>query len=156
MGVLFDYFRAPSREAATVRPDIGRADLTPARGQPTFDAVGVKGIGPGIELAQLIGLIQEVPWTLDLVDLIPVYPSPEGAPTIADERSPYLDGPGIDELPVSVRDVLAGVDDARLPDLAGRWLESDSEYALTLIQDLVSLARRAKESDELLYCWMCA
>ncbi|MDF2710356.1 MAG: hypothetical protein K0R62_6008 [Nonomuraea muscovyensis] len=65
---------------------------------------------------------------------------------------------------MNVRDVLAGVDDARLPALAEQWAAieefsrftyDDEGYTLSLVKDLVGLARRAKENDQLLYCWMC-
>ncbi|MEU5867381.1 hypothetical protein ABZ815_39850 [Nonomuraea sp. NPDC047529] len=59
---------------------------------------------------------------------------------------------------MSARDTLAEVDDARLPEVAQKWLNEhpfglDDEHALDLVRELVALARRAKESDRLLYCW---
>ncbi|WP_344859121.1 hypothetical protein [Planomonospora alba] len=72
---------------------------------------------------------------------------------------------GIEELSVNVRDLLAGADDARLPTLVERWAKTeefsrfgsvDMEYLRSVAEDLVGLARRAKERDQLLYCWMCA
>ncbi|MFI6604034.1 hypothetical protein ACIBHX_48055 [Nonomuraea sp. NPDC050536] len=94
-----------------------------------------------------------------------MYPPPEGAPKNEDEwlalpeDSPYREGPEIEELSVSVRDALAEVDDVRLPEVAQRWMDEslsslyDADYALDLVKEFVALARRAKESDQMLYCW---
>ncbi|MFI7133932.1 hypothetical protein ACIBQ1_50220 [Nonomuraea sp. NPDC050153] len=169
MGVLYDYYRAANREAATVRPDLGRAGVSVLPGQPSFDGVDAKFIDPGVILGQLIGFIRGVPWSVDLVEMEEIYPPPEGAPTteeewnVLPEDSPYLDGPGIEELSASVRDTLADVDDERLPELARQWAEieefgtwnTDNGYLLSLIEAFVGLARRAKEEDQLLYCWIC-
>ncbi|MEU7000381.1 hypothetical protein [Nonomuraea sp. NPDC046570] len=129
-----------------------------------------KWIDPGLVLGQLVALVSDVTFSIDLVDTVTLYPPPEGAPKSDEEwdalpeDSPYLDGPGIDELPVNVRDVLAGADDSRLPAIAERWAEIehfshftsvDIDYMLSLVTDFVGLARRAKESHQMLYCWMC-
>ncbi|WP_405142623.1 hypothetical protein OG589_35240 [Sphaerisporangium sp. NBC_01403] len=59
---------------------------------------------------------------------------------------------------------VADVDDARIPEIAGQWAEIeefttygfvDREYLLTVAKELVGLARRAKDNDQLLYCWPC-
>ncbi|MEZ7130465.1 hypothetical protein ACBR40_34475 [Nonomuraea sp. AD125B] len=169
MGILYDYYRAADREAAIARPDLGRAGVRVLPGQPEFDGVDAKGIDPGVILARLIGFIRGVPWSVDLVEMAEIYPPSEGAPTTDEEwdalpeDSPYLDGPGIEELSVSVRDTLADVDDERLPALARQWAEIeefstwsiDDGHLLSLIEAFVGLARRAKKDDQLLYCWMC-
>ncbi|RVX46889.1 hypothetical protein EDD27_9802 [Nonomuraea polychroma] len=79
-------------------------------------------------------------------------------PFIVAEDSPYLDGPQIDELSASARDALAEVDDSRLFEVARRWtMEPLCPFrdgdVLDVVEELVALARRAKESDEMLYCW---
>ena len=170
MGVLYDYYRAADREAAIVRPDLGRAaGVRVLPGEPVFDGVDAKGIDPTVILARLIGFIRGVSWSSDLVDVVTLYPPREGAPTTDEEwdalpeDSPYLDGPGIEELSISVRDTLADVDDERLPELARQWTgieefrigHVDSDYLLSLIEALVGLARRAEKEDQLLYCWVC-
>ncbi|MGW4421953.1 hypothetical protein [Streptosporangium sp. NPDC004631] len=80
------------------------------------------------------------------------------------EDSPYREGPGIQELSVNGRDLLADADDARLPALMECWAEieelssftsADMEYLLSVAEDLVGLSCRAKEQGQLLYCWMC-
>ncbi|MGW0483614.1 hypothetical protein [Nonomuraea sp. NPDC003214] len=92
-------------------------------------------------------------------------PPPEGEPQTEEEwlalpeNSHYLDGPQIDGLSASARDALAEVDDSSLHEVARRWTMDppcpfrDSDDVVDLVQKLVALARRAKESDELLYCW---
>ncbi|MGI5284449.1 hypothetical protein ACQEVF_14045 [Nonomuraea polychroma] len=60
---------------------------------------------------------------------------------------------------MTARDALAQVDDSRLLEVAQRWTMEplcpfrEVDDLLDLVQELVALARRAKESDELLYCW---
>ncbi|WP_143078944.1 hypothetical protein [Nonomuraea pusilla] len=169
MGALYDYYRAGGRAAALVEPDVGRAGGGHGPGLPPFDAVEAKGIDPIVVLGQFVALVQGVPWTVDLVPMAMLHPPPEGAPRTAEEwdalpeDSPYLDGGAIVELGASVRDVLAGVDDGRLPDLAARWAlieefaawHLDPGDLLPVARALVALARRARQADQLLYCWMC-
>ncbi|MBE1586330.1 hypothetical protein ACFPOI_38730 [Nonomuraea angiospora] len=131
MGVLYDHYQAADREAATVRPDLGRTETPVLPGRPVFDGVHAKGIAPQVDLAELVGLIRGVPPTGDLVEVEEIYPPGEGAPQTDEEwealppDSPYLDGPGIFELPASVRDTLAEVDDERLPEPARQWAGAD-------------------------------
>ncbi|MFG6196113.1 hypothetical protein [Nonomuraea sp. JJY05] len=55
-----------------------------------------------------------------------------------------------------MRDTLADVDDERLPELARQWAgAAEAGNLLSLVEAFVGLARRAREADELLYCWMC-
>ncbi|WP_344831065.1 hypothetical protein [Nonomuraea dietziae] len=145
-------------------PDRGRAES----GSTAFDAVDAKGIDPVVILGQLVALIRDVPYDLDLVRTITLYPPPEGGPKSLDEwealpeDSPYKEGPGIEELPADVRDSLAGVPDARLADLAERWgrIEEffgrpDEGYLTTLMGELRELAQRAQAEDQMIYCWTC-
>ncbi|MFG1941346.1 hypothetical protein [Nonomuraea sp. NPDC048826] len=168
MSAMHDYYRAPDRATATWRPDRLRAPAEPLPGAPVFDVVDTKWIDPQVAIGELVALIGKVPYSDELVKTVVLYPPPDGAPTTDVEvealprDSPYLVGPQIEELPVRVRDVLAGFDDARLPDVARRWLTedpSDNPYereTRELVEGLVALARRAKESGQLLYCWSIA
>ncbi|MFI6601650.1 hypothetical protein ACIBHX_35835 [Nonomuraea sp. NPDC050536] len=166
MGVLFDYYRAADREAAMVLPELGRAGNRRMPEGQGFDAVDAKGIEPAVILGQLIGLIQGVPWSVGLVEMVEIYPPSEGAPRTEEEwealppDSPFLDGPGIEELSAAVRDTLADVDHGRMAELAEQWAgieefdgRADAELLRGVIEELVGLARRAKESGQLLYCW---
>ncbi|GLX00547.1 hypothetical protein [Microtetraspora sp. NBRC 16547] len=168
MGVFYEYYRAADREAAVVQPGCPRVVADPSREFPAFDVVETKWIEPKVILGQLVAFIGDADFSLDLVGMVTLYPPPEGAPKSEEEwaalpeDSPYVEGPGIEELTVNVRDVLAGADDARLPLVAERWSKieelshfgpDDGAYMLSLVGDLVELARRAKASDEMLYCW---
>ena len=169
MGAFYEYYRAADRAAAAAQPEHSRVIADATRGVPEFDVVETKWIDPEVILGQLIAFASEVDFSVGLVETVDLYPPPEGAPRSAEEwdalpeDSPYMEGPGIVELPVHVRDVLAGVDDARLPALAEQWAaieefsnftDDDDGYTLSLIKDLVGLARRARKNDQLLYCWM--
>lgn len=171
MSVFCEYYRAADRAAAMVQPDRSRVIDDPEYGVAGFDAVETKGIDPQVILGQLVAFIGDVDFSFDLVDAVPLYPSyPDPAPQTDEEwdalpeDSPYLGGAAIYELPVNARDILAGADDSSLPAVAERWTkieefsfhssDDDREYMLSLVKDLVGLARRAKECDQLLYCWM--
>ncbi|MFD1935608.1 MULTISPECIES: hypothetical protein [Nonomuraea] len=158
---MYDYYRAADRQAAMVDPDSGRA----APGT-VFDAVDAKGIDPRVILGHLIALIRDVPYDLDLIETISLYPPPEGGPQSLEEwealpeDSPYKEGPCIEELPTDVRDTLAGVPDGRLADLVERWEQEffappDGGYLTTLIAELRDLAQRAQAEDQTIYCWIC-
>lgn len=147
MGVMYDYFRAPSEDEAlrarTVRDG-------PVR---EFDGVETKWIDPHVALGKLVGFVRGVPWSLDIVSTTCLWP-----PRWTDAEE------GVEELDEQVRDVLASVDDGSVPELAARWAgieefryfsDSDSDWARSLVQDLVGLARRAKGADERLYCFSC-
>ncbi|MFI7146977.1 hypothetical protein ACIBO2_18830 [Nonomuraea sp. NPDC050022] len=168
MGVFYEYYRAADRAAATVQPEHSREIADASRGVPEFDVVVTKWIDPEVVLGQLVAFAGQVDYSLGLVETVGLYPPPEGAPRSDEEwdalteDSPYLEGPGIMELPAEARDMLAGVDDARLPMLAEQWAaieefsrftDDDDGYMLSLTKDLVGLARRARENDQLLYCW---
>ncbi|GIH22278.1 hypothetical protein Aph01nite_05880 [Acrocarpospora phusangensis] len=168
MGVLYDYYRAAGRDAAIADPENPRAVDEPER--PVFDAVDAKSIDPHVAFGQLVALAAGVPYSIDLIDSVMLYPPPEGAPQSDEEweslpeDSPYLDGSWIAELPVMARDALADLDDSRVPEVAGRWSEAeefkswspeDRRHLFALTEQFVGLARRAKADDQLLYCWSC-
>ncbi|MER5646144.1 hypothetical protein [Streptosporangium sp. NPDC002524] len=170
MSVFCEYYRAADRVAATVQPDRSRVIDDPEYGVAGFDAVETKWVDPQVILGQLVAFIGGVDFSLGLVDAVPLYPSyPDPAPQTDEEwdalpeDSPYLGGAAIYELPVNARDILADADDSSLPAAAERWTKieefssyssDDREYMVSLVKDLVGLARRAKEHDQLLYCWM--
>ncbi|MER6174909.1 hypothetical protein [Streptosporangium sp. NPDC001681] len=170
MGLFFEYYRAADREAALIRPEASRTIEEP-HGVAGFDAVETKWIDPWGTLNKLVALIGDVDLSTELVGMVALYPPLEGAPQSDEEwdalpeDSPYLDGPGIEELSVNVRDLLAEANDALLPALVERWAQIeefshfssvDMEYLQSVAQELVGLSRRAKKHDQLLYCWMCA
>ncbi|MFI7105360.1 hypothetical protein ACIBK9_03530 [Nonomuraea sp. NPDC050227] len=168
MGVFYDYYRAANRQVAAEKPDDPRAVGKPIQGGGTFDAVEAKWIDPCVILGRLIALARDVPYSLDLVRTVTVYPPPEGAPATMEEwealpdDSPYKDGPGIEELPADVRDTLAGVPDGRLDELVEQWEQIEEfafvppgdGYLLEILTGLRGLAQRAQEEEQMIYCWI--
>jgi hypothetical protein len=167
VGASYEYYRAADRDAALVNPETPRV-IEPGvtRG---FDAVDAGKIDPESEFCDLVALALGAPRSQGLLGLTYLYPPPEGAPRSLEEAdalpedSPYLIGPGIAEFAVHIRDALAGIEDERLPTLAVQWSETeqftryrgvDPQDLLPLIEDFVGLARRAKDNDQMLYCWM--
>ena len=113
------------------------------------------------------GFIRGVPWDVGLVRSVLVWPPPETKPATKEqyntlpEGSPWKEGPWLQELDCEVRDTLATVDDARLPASPPSGPGSrnsintmTTEVALSLIRDLVGLARRARDAGDRLYCWL--
>jgi hypothetical protein len=151
MGVLFDYFRAPDAKTAARAMELPGGPLLP---EAAFDGVEAKRIDPRVVLGQLVAFIRGVPWDVNLVRTVLVWPPPGTDPGTAETW--------LEELNLEVRDALAAVDDARLPVLADQWARIeefhrrvDTDVALSLIKDLVGLARRARDGGDRLYCWSC-
>jgi hypothetical protein len=138
----------------------------PLSPEPAFDGVEAKRIDPCVVLGQLVAFIRGVPWHVNLVRTVLVWPPPETKPATEEqynalpEDSPWKEGPWLQELQREVRDTLATVDDARLPGLATQWARIEefhhtmsTDDALSLIKDLVGLAGRARAAGDRLYCW---
>ncbi|MEV6302781.1 hypothetical protein AB0M02_25435 [Actinoplanes sp. NPDC051861] len=147
MGVLYDYFRAA--DAATVVRLMAEND----GGSPDeVELVDAKGIDPVVSLGKLIGFIVDEPWSVDLVRSSLVWPS-------GDELEEH-EGPWVEELGDRTRDALAGLDPARIPELATRWAGieefsgyADNELLASGITEMAALARNARDAGEHLYCW---
>ncbi|MCO5974372.1 hypothetical protein [Actinoallomurus soli] len=169
MGVLFDYFRAPDREAALRLLDEGDGVPTgPATIGAGVDALDAKGIDPHVILGRLLGLILAVPWSVGLVETVCVWPPEETKPRSREEmerlpeESPWNTGPWVEEIDDRLRDAFAGVDDYALPSIADQWARieefdghMDASLALDIIEGFVALARRARQANDRLYCWTC-
>lgn len=168
MGAINEYYRATDRDAAIVHPECPRVIDRPDEG-PAFDAVDAGKVDPEYEFCKLVALILGEPYSVDLVGLTFLYPPPEGAPQSPEEAdalpegSPYLEGPVVAEFAGRVRDALAGVENDRLLALAAQWStieefeiynDTGPQDLLSLVEELVGLARRAKEHDQQVYCWM--
>ncbi|MFJ9692855.1 hypothetical protein [Kitasatospora sp. NPDC101183] len=149
MGVLTDYFRAPDA-AVVVRELEAREGF-----RPDFDGVQAKRIDPGVVLGGLVAALNGEPWRVDLVEETLVWPTESADP--ADQQ----DGPWVTELGDATRDTLAGADEGRLPAAVEEWSRSeeldgaDPSDLLPLAEELIALARRAREAGERLYCWIC-
>ena len=158
VGLLVDYFRAPDAAAAAAVDDPEWAGpLFPRGFAEPFDRVEAKGIDPSVALGKLVGLVQGVPWSLDLVEETLVRPTAEEAEADPPESAVIQLGDG-------VRDVLASVTAERVPDLAARWAtieefsgsssgQGDADYLAEVLSGLAALSRRAQAAGEHLYCW---
>ncbi|MDQ3786043.1 MAG: hypothetical protein M3422_02215 [Actinomycetota bacterium] len=139
------YFRAADPGAALAARDRERGPLDGG-----FDGVAADGMEPFFVLGSLLALIHDTRWSADLVPFNVLWPSVVDPST---ESSV-----GIQELGASVRDALADVDDGRVSRLAATWAEQDDGPGSVpglerTVADLVSLARRARDAGERLYCW---
>ncbi|GAA3785388.1 hypothetical protein [Streptomyces chiangmaiensis] len=161
MGVLTDYFRAG--DAASVVQALertGGGTLVDVQ-HPVFDGIEAKRVDPVVTLGMLIAAIKKVPWDVDLVNETTIWPTTQspGPDGPADENDPWVTGPWVSELGTVVRDTLAGVHDGELASVVGRWVQAEElrpacvEDMTPLAEELVQLARRAREADEQLYCW---
>ncbi|MEU0879053.1 hypothetical protein ABZ345_10680 [Lentzea sp. NPDC005914] len=142
MGVLFDYFAAPSDEVAASVIDGGPA----AHG---FTTVPAKGLDPAVVLGKLEELLTGRAFDEVVVD-------PRAGGGVAVEHGGELMVLTVtDEL----RDGLAAADG--LGEVAVRWAGieelggSDAEVLEDVLGQLKELAATAVEKDERLYCWVC-
>lgn len=152
MGVLYDYFRAPSDDAAiALIGEIGGGPVVVADSSRTVDAVDLKGIDPGVALGSLVGFVRGVHRRKDLVrsDLL----------WSLDEQGPWL--LSIDD---DTRDALAAITDDQVPALSAQWgrieeLASDGPLPggqlIPVINAISGLAGRARDAGDHLYCWCC-
>ena len=136
------YFRAPDDAAAAALID----------GGPNDDFCQVNGVDPAVALGTLEALMTAMEYD-DLDD---------------DDRRAGLIASADDyerlvlSVTDSLRDALIVADDARVHDVASAWVRTDelagaaSGDMANVIKDLAALSRRAKESDEHLYCWTLA
>jgi hypothetical protein len=155
MGVLFDYFSAPSDEAAAMTinriggPGFPSEDTPPL---PAFDTFQAKGVDPVVMLGQLEGLLTGR-------DYGEIVKGPRAGKALAIE-----DGGErvVLTLTNELQTALADADDKRLAAVAVPWSqieefwgEADPEDIASWLGELAELARRARDRGEQLYCWVC-
>jgi len=158
---IHDYFRANDAKIAMRAMRLGG----PLGPNPAFDGVATKNINPPVILGKLSAFIRIKPWEVRTVS-IAVFWSPGPEPVTKEkynqlpEDSPWRHGPCLFELDNEARNTLASVDDARISQLAMMWANivefrghARVESMVTLINDLVGLARRARDAGDHLYCW---
>ncbi|MFC8373850.1 hypothetical protein ACFUIT_38910 [Streptomyces sp. NPDC057239] len=162
MGVLTDCFRAP--DAAAVVQSLEETDGgSPLFAEPPLlDGVDAKGVDPAVVLGRPIAVILRTEWRVDLVEQTTVRP-PSPAPGREgpeSEEGPRATGPWVSELHPQVRDTPAGVRDSEVPAVVARWVQAEELEGASagntqpLAEGLFRLARRARDADEQLYCWM--
>jgi hypothetical protein len=148
VGVLFDYFRAPDvSTAATVLERVG-GPTSPDLDAPVLDAVAGKGFEPEVMMVTLQSLLTGVPYE----------ELPDGELLATGGE----DGPWILQLSEELRDALADAQPSRLPAVAEQWVRTEEFWdqatateVLPFLDEVTALARRARQADERLYCWMC-
>src|SRR3954469_17441756 len=130
MGALYEYFRAPDRETAlrllTLDDEYGVPD-GPTIVEADLDTFDAKGLDPTVVMGRLLALILQVPWRVDLVETVSVWPPEETRPASPEEMrllpadSPWNSGVDLEEFGVSFRDAFADIDDHALPWIAEQW-----------------------------------
>jgi hypothetical protein len=148
VGVLFDYFRAP--DASTAAAVLERLGGPRDPEAPPLDAVAGKGFEPAVMLRKLQSLLTGVPY-----DQLPE----AEVELLAMEGE---DGPWIVQLSEELRDALADAQPSRLPAVAEQWVRAEEFWeqppaaeVLPFLGEVTALARRARQADERLYCWIC-
>ena len=183
MGVIFDYFAAPSDESAVATIDRVSGPAAPnapaphpvakrrslfgrtksvapasapkvANNVPAYDTVELKGVDP-------IVMISTLEFVLTGVAYQEIIAGPR-AGRVLDSRD------GGERLVIALSDgiqeALASADRETIDRVAPVWLRTD-EFAMSpgwsvaevsnVVRDLSSLARRSKERGDKLYCWVC-
>jgi hypothetical protein len=151
MGVLYDYFSAPSDEAAATAlnriggPGQPSEDTPPL---PAFDTFQTKGIDPNVVLHKLEALLTGREYQ-----------------DVARGRMVAISDSGeqiVHALTDSTSAALADADAERLASVAVPWSQieefwgkGDPAELASWLGELAALARRARERSERLYCWIC-
>ena len=158
MGVLCDYFSAPSDKVAAAAIGLLGGPGAPSAGRPgapagpSFDTVPAKGIDPVVQMGTLEGLLTGR-------DYQQIADGPRAGHIVAVKD-------GGQRMVVALTDelqaALAGAGDARLRSVAVPWSQTeeffghgDPEILAGVLGELAGLARRARGKDERLYCWTC-
>ncbi|MFC4911238.1 hypothetical protein [Actinomadura gamaensis] len=162
MGVLTDYFRAPDDEAVIRLLDRTRGHSPIVGRKPSFDGVEAKGVDPGVVLGSLVATIRGVPWDVQQVKVSQVWPPASEQEPDPSEDDPFQDGPWAFALDDPTRDTLAGVAPADVTALVVTFVERTEELRgggadewRPVVEDLIGLARTARDADQHLYCWAC-
>jgi hypothetical protein len=166
MGVLFDYFSAASDEAAADAIDLLGGPGVPVRasdpglagvpgktsGLPPFDTVFAKDVDPLVQLGTLEALLTGREYEL-------IVAGSRAGHTLAirdgGERT-------VVTLTDQLQAALAAADHEQLASVAVPWSQTDEfwgrgdpEDLASLLSELAALARRARDRDERMYCWVC-
>jgi hypothetical protein len=177
LGVLFDYFSAPSDDEAGTVIDraAGQVLVTPPTEQrqrrfrrkpapaltqsaaapelPVYDTVSVSGIDPVVQLGTLEELLTGRAYDLVMDD-------PRSGKLVALREEGEL---MVVALTDALVDALAAASAERLADVAVPWSQTEEFWdagdpvELTqFLNELAGLARRARQRGHQLYCWVCA
>lgn len=155
MGVLTDYFSAPSDEAATSALDRLGGPARPTAGSsplPPFDTFESKGLDPYV----LMGKLEEA---LTGQDYWAITAAQQYGRLVA--AAPGDEGPWVCEVSGSLQAALARAGSDELARAAVKWAQAEEHRGVSpegltwVLEGLSGLARRAAAKDERLYCWVC-
>jgi hypothetical protein len=153
MGVLYDYFAAGSDEAAAATIDRDAGPSKAGDDGPAFDTVPTKGIDPYVQMGTLEEILTGVPYATVIED-------PRLGNVLADR-----DGGNrlVMTLTEALQSALASVDTAAVTRAADAWAKTD-EFRMDgvtdggqlapVLNELAALARRARGTNDRLYCWL--
>ncbi|GAA3033244.1 hypothetical protein [Actinokineospora globicatena] len=154
MGLLTDYFRAPS--AAVVVAAVQRSGGHSPVGE--FDGVSAKWLEVLVVLGRLVVAATGESYRVGEHEAVwPTTPEPTGVP---EDGDPWAEGPWVYEVGVEAHDALASITDpgvvaARLVATAEELDGASAGEWEPVVAELAALARRARAAGERLYCWMC-
>lgn len=164
MSQLFIYFTAATAEEAL---QLCTTDDTPIYENSDIDKLDEWGVEPIVNLGQLVAIILDVEWDVDMVEETNIYP-PGPEPSFDDwmaglpEDSPWHGGRHCIQLKNKVQEALSKLrekkDDAK--SLAQDWSKIEEWHGHAdvvalekTIRDLSSLASRAEASGQNLYVY---
>jgi hypothetical protein len=154
MGVLTDYFSAPSDAAAASALDRVGGPGQPAAGPsplPPFDTFQSKGLDPYV----IMGKLEEA---LTGQDYQVITAGPHYGRMVA-KRGAH--GPWVAKVNSPLQAALSLADSNKLARAAAQWSQVEElggaspEELIWVLEGLSGLARRATARDEHLYCWTC-
>ena len=161
MGVLTDYFRAPSDEAAAAtidwdggpsRPDVQkRGLLRRGKGPEPMPTVDMGGIEPTVQMGTLDEILTGTPFDEVLAD-------PTAAIIAERDGGERL----VLRLSTRLQAALAAAGAERLTEAAVPWAatdeffgQADPEELSERLIELSELARAAERLGQRMYCWLC-
>jgi hypothetical protein len=151
MGVITDYFSAPSDEAAARVFDRPGGPAQPLGDAPPLDTVESKGIDPAVMLGTLEAIITGRSWQ-------DVFAKPGHGKALAhDDEGCLL----VCAVSVELQALLAPATSGQLAAWAVPWSQTEEfrgaepDSLTWFLDELAALARRASARDERLYCWIC-
>jgi hypothetical protein len=147
VGILYDYFAAPSDERAAET-----IDIIGGPGKVGLPVLPTKGIDPVVQLGTLESLLTDVDY-----DTVTASPRSGHAVAIRDEG---------ERLVLTITDelqrALASASPQQLDAVAVPWSQTEEfwgnvrpEALATFLYELAQLARGARDSSSRLYCWVC-
>jgi hypothetical protein len=154
MGVLTDYFSAPSDEAAASALDRVGGPARPATGPsplPPFDTLESKGLDPYV----IMGKLEEA---LTGQDYRVITAGSQYARVVAGRGD---EGPWVCKVSSPLQAALALAGSGEFARAAVEWSRAEEHHGASpedltwVLEGLSGLARRATAKDEHLYCWVC-